>query len=143
MVADIRIDAKDYVLADAIFDALEAPGHFMILAKPPWSLGALAMFVVPDEDFGVPKYFTDRNYSYFLEVDSVKELWRMASEKRMSDETKIEFVQHYAMWDAYPHWFFDMPDALSLEGIADVGRVQASQTWIGRATEWFKKFLKL
>jgi hypothetical protein len=83
-----------------------------IVAVEPWTWGAEAMLVTLDENYRVPSQFVgvDVRYKYFLGVSDAIELMKFTSVKSMSQNAVAEFVIHYALYDAYPAWFSDLPD---------------------------------
>jgi hypothetical protein len=83
----------------------------VVIAKPPFTWGCDAAIVGITPDGGLPEEAVPQGFEYFLGFEEIQDLIAQAQRKRCSDETRIEFLCHYATCDAYPMWFNDLPDA--------------------------------
>ena len=81
-----------------------------ICAREPFAPSSEAVIVQLTAEDAVPKETTAAGYKYFLEQSGVEELFEMIDAKLASKETWVEFVCYYATHDAYPSWFYDLPD---------------------------------
>lgn len=82
----------------------------MLMARPPLTWGSEAILVQIDEDFS--KVIAARNEGYvsLLDREDIKRIEEISRGKRISGKAKAEFVIHYAVNDAYPAWYEDLPD---------------------------------
>jgi hypothetical protein len=99
-------------LIDAIFLVGQLPEDSVICARPPFHQSSEAVVVKYENNLSIPSQVTREGYTYFLEVDGVKELLEMIGRKRSSKNTKAEFVCYYASWDAFPAFYDDLEDLL-------------------------------
>ena len=103
-------EMKVMALVDAVFAVRGADELAVICAREPFSLEAEAVIVTSTEDYGIPDEMRREGFSYFLEKEDVLELLETISIKGVSRETQAAFVAHYAVFDAYPIWFYELPD---------------------------------
>jgi hypothetical protein len=99
-------------LLDAIFLVGQMPEGSCICSRRPFHQSAEAVITGLTSEHRVPASTLADGYEYFLEQNGVLELLEFASTKRASRETKAELVVHYAQNDAYPAWFYDLPDEI-------------------------------
>lgn len=97
-------------LIEAIFSVAGADRTAVICAREPFSCSADAVIATFTADFRVPDEVLEAGFQYFLGRDEVVKLLEQVAKKRASRESQAEFVAHYAMFDAYPSWFNDLPD---------------------------------
>jgi len=97
-------------LEDAIFLVGQMPEGSTICATEPFFRGAEAVITPLTPEFAVPQDVLSSGFKYFLEASGVVELLEMIEPKAASREAKAEFVIHYATLDAYPAWFYDLPN---------------------------------
>jgi hypothetical protein len=86
------------------------PEASVVCARSPFLPGSDAVIALLTQASGIPDDVKAQGFSYFLEAHEIGELLEMISRKRASRDTKAEFVRHYAEHDAYPSWFYDLPD---------------------------------
>jgi hypothetical protein len=97
-------------LVDAVFAVASADDLAVICARTPFAWGTEAVIVNCTDDYNIPDEVHQEGFSYFLEKEDVLQLLEMISIKRASREAQAEFVAHYAVFDAYPRWFNDLPN---------------------------------
>jgi hypothetical protein len=95
---------------EAVANTLQMPEGNALVAKPPLTWGAEAMFVPLTDDYRVPSEVIEAGFQYLLERDDLVDLLGFLKKKRVSGRTAAEFVIHYAVTDAYPAWIDDIPD---------------------------------
>ena len=95
---------------EAISMATKAPTEGALVAKPPLSWGADAMFVDLTQECRVPKPILDAGYQYLLGREDLLELLEFLNGKKLSSRAKAEFVIHYSLTDCTPAWIQDVPD---------------------------------
>lgn len=98
-------------IEEAILRVSEAAENSILVARPPLTWGAEAMFVQATREFAVPPAAVDAGYEYVLEIEDIRELLVFLKKKRVSSRTAAEFVIHYAIYDTTPAWIADVPDA--------------------------------
>lgn len=96
---------------DAVANVAQMPEGTVLVAKPPLTWGAEAMFVDLTNDYRVPESVKDAGYEYLLGRDDIENLLAFLKKKRVSSRTVAEFVIHYAVTDSTPSWIHDIPDA--------------------------------
>jgi hypothetical protein len=99
-----------------LFEALRLLGGLghrgALVAMPPLTWGSEAKFVeLEGDDYRVPAEAVDAGFKYLLGKEDLETLLRYAREKRMSAKAVAEFVIYYAVFDGYPAWFDDIPNA--------------------------------
>jgi hypothetical protein len=82
----------------------------VLVAKPPLTCGAEAMFVALTDDYGVPQPVKDAGYEYLLGRDDIEDLLAFLKKKKVGSRTVAEFVIHYAVYDCTPAWINDIPN---------------------------------
>ena len=97
-------------LTDSIFLIGQLSETSVICAREPFTRGSEAVIVEFTHDYRIPEHIKAEGYAYFLGKADVEELLEMMSGKRASRETKAELVCHYATHDAYPNWFYELPN---------------------------------
>jgi len=97
-------------LVDAIFEIAELSDDSVIFAKEPFAWGSEAVISKLSDDHRVPPQIEAGGFSYFLGKEEVSQGLELLSKKSSSRNTKAEFLCHYAVLDAYPSWFHDLPD---------------------------------
>lgn len=97
-------------IVEALAGIDEAPTNGILVAKPPLSFGAEAMFCSATDDHGVPPEVIAAGYQYLLEREDVEQILAFLKSKKVSDRTVAEFVIHYSILDAPPNWINDIPD---------------------------------
>ena len=100
-------------LIDAVFSLDQMGEGYAICAKEPFVWGSEATIVQLDEEGGVPEQAISDGFTFFLDREDVANLLGMVSRKSASDRTKIEFLCHFAVADAYPSWIEEIPDLQS------------------------------
>ena len=100
-------------LMDAVFSIDQMDEDSAICAKEPFVWGSEATIVRLDEEGGVPEQTRSNGFTFFLDREDVAHLLSMISRKSASDRTKVEFLCHFAVADAYPSWIEDIPDLQS------------------------------
>ncbi|MDB5935205.1 MAG: hypothetical protein JWQ01_2549 [Massilia sp.] len=95
-------------IEDAVLRAAEMSDNAALVARPPLTWGAEAIFADLDDDYGVPKYLREAGYVYLLGKEDLLQLISFTGDKRLSSKSVAEFVIHYALTDAYPSWFDDI-----------------------------------
>jgi hypothetical protein len=95
----------------ALLEAARAPSQSILVALPPLTWGSEAKFVIPNPDFSLPLDVRDAGFVSLLDREDVLTLLRYLSSKAASSRTAAEFVIHYSIYDAYPAWFDDLPNA--------------------------------
>jgi hypothetical protein len=94
---------------EAIVGVLAAPNGSVLVAKEPFGWESEARYVEFAPDFSVPETVKSEGFRYLLEKDGILEVLSWARGRRMSARTKAELVIHYAVMDALPAWFDDIP----------------------------------
>jgi hypothetical protein len=97
-------------LEDAIFLVGQMPEGLTVCAKEPFFRGQEAVVTTLTSELAVPDEILAAGFKYFLEGSGIEELLEMIESKAATRGTKAEFVIHYATFDAYPDWFYDLPD---------------------------------
>jgi hypothetical protein len=82
----------------------------VLVAKPPFTWGADAMFVELTDDYCLPQNIRDAGFEYLLGQDDIKKLLDYLKKKKVSTRTIAEFVIHYSVTDSTPEWINDIPD---------------------------------
>ena len=95
---------------EALEKVAQMPEGSVLVAKPPLTWGAEAMFVELTNDYRVPQPVKDAGYEYLLCRDDIENLLAFVQKKRASSRTIAEFVIHYAVTDSAPAWINDIPD---------------------------------
>lgn len=94
----------------AVGKVTQMPDGTVLVAKPPLTWGAEAMFVELTDDYRVPQSIVAAGYEYLLDRDDIEKLLAYLEMKKVSARTAAEFVIHYAVTDAIPAWIDDIPD---------------------------------
>ncbi|WP_431045628.1 hypothetical protein [Roseateles sp. L2-2] len=94
---------------DMLKKVSEMPEGSVLVAKPPLTWGAEAMFVELTDDYRVPQSVKDSGYEYLLGRDDIENLLAFLKKKRVSSRTVAEFIIHYAVTDSTPAWIEDIP----------------------------------
>ena len=97
-------------LVDAIASVEHLADNAVICARKPFAFGSDAVIAYFTDDLRIPEKVSSLGYTYFLGKAELAELLDMASRKAMSHQALVEFICHYATADAYPAWFYDLPD---------------------------------
>jgi hypothetical protein len=97
-------------LEDAIFLVGQMPEGSTVCAKEPFFRGAEATITKLTSEYALPPEVLQAGFAYFLEGSGIRELLEMIEPKAVSRGTVAEFVIHYATLDAYPSWFYDLPN---------------------------------
>jgi hypothetical protein len=95
---------------EAVAKVAQMPADSVLVAKPPLTWGAEAMFVQLTDDFRVPQSVKEAGYEYLLGRDDLENLLEFLNKKRVGSRTVAEFVIHYAVTDSPPSWINDIPD---------------------------------
>jgi len=96
---------------EAVSRLTQMPEGTVLVAKPPLTWGAEAMFVELTVDYRVPQPVKDAGYEYLMGRDDIANLIDFLKKKRVSSRSAAEFVIHYAMNDSAPAWIDDIPGA--------------------------------
>jgi hypothetical protein len=96
---------------EAVLRLAQAPEDSVLVAKPPLTWGAEAMFIELTDDYRVPQPVKDAGYEYLMGRDDIANLLALLKKKRLSSRAIAEFVIHYAMNDSAPAWIDGIPDA--------------------------------
>jgi hypothetical protein len=96
-------------IEEAIAAIARAPKDSALVAKPPLTWGAEAMFVELTDDYRVPQHLCESGYQYLLGREDIETLLEFLK-KKVSSRTAAEFVIHYALTDSPPSWIDDIPD---------------------------------
>jgi hypothetical protein len=95
---------------EAVAAVAQMPAESVLVAKPPLTWGAEAMFVQLTDDFCLPQWVKDAGYEYLLGGDDINNLLEFLKKKSVSNRTVAEFIIHYAVTDSAPSWINDIPD---------------------------------
>jgi hypothetical protein len=95
---------------EAVHRVAEMPTDSVLVAKPPLTWGAEAMFVQLTADLKIPQSVKDAGYKYLLGREDMKALLAFLEKKKVSRRTVAEFIIHYSMTDSAPSWIQDIPD---------------------------------
>jgi hypothetical protein len=95
---------------EALTKVAQMPEGSVLVAKPPLTWGAEAMFVGLTDDYRVPQAVKDAGYQYLLDREDIEQLLAFLTKKRVSSRTAAEFVIHYAVTDSAPAWINDIAD---------------------------------
>lgn len=95
---------------EALVRYLEMTDNSVLVAKPPITWGAEAMFVDLTEDYAVPDHVKEAGYKYLLGKEEIENLLPFIKKKKASTRTVAEFIIHYALTDSTPSWIDDIPD---------------------------------
>lgn len=97
-------------IEEAVLKAAAMPDNAVLVAKPPLTWGAEAIFSNLTNDYGIPKDVQDAGYEYLIGKDDLLNAISFTVNKKMSSRSVAEFIIHYALTDAYPSWFDDIPN---------------------------------
>src|SRR5687767_8760733 len=97
-------------IEEALAKMAQMSERSVLVAKPPLTWSAEAMFVELTNDYRVPQSAKDAGYEYLLGRDDIENLLAFLKKKRVSSRTVAEFVIHYAVTDSAPAWINDTPD---------------------------------
>ena len=95
---------------EAVARIAQMPSDSVLVANPPFTWGAEAMFVELTDDFQVPEVIKNAGYQYLLEHSGIEELLEFLKKKKISSSATAAFVIHYAVNDCTPSWIDDIPD---------------------------------
>jgi hypothetical protein len=95
---------------EAMARVAQMPEGSVLVAKPPLTWGAEAMFIELTDDYRVPQAVKDAGYEYLLGRDDIANLLAFLKKKKVSSRTVAEFIIHYAVNDCAPAWINDVPD---------------------------------
>jgi hypothetical protein len=96
-------------LIEIIDQARTLKDEFTIVAREPFYLGCGAKLVKTNGDSALPEESLSGGYVYFLGKYDLSKLLEECALKVMSKEAETEYVVHYAINDAPPYWFYDLP----------------------------------
>jgi hypothetical protein len=97
-------------IEEALVIASHVPEQQTLVARPPLTWGAEALFVTLTPDYRVPKEVLDAGYKYLLDGEDIAMILDLAKTKRLSSRSVAELLIHYAVNDAFPAWIDDIPD---------------------------------
>lgn len=97
-------------IEEALAKVAQMPQGSVLVAKPPLTWGAEALFVKLTDDYRVPQSVIDAGYVYLLGRDDIEDLLGVLKRKKVGSRTVAEFVIHYAVTDSSPAWINDIPD---------------------------------
>ena len=97
-------------IQEAITTVAVVPENAILVAKPPFTWAAEAMFVEMTEEGGVPTSALEMGYAYLLEKDEIESLLPYLKTKKLGPKGIAEFVIHYAVLDTSPAWIDDIPN---------------------------------
>jgi hypothetical protein len=97
-------------IEEAIVAIDQMPIDSVLVAKPPLTWGAPAMFIKLTDDHSVPEAIKKDGYEYLLGREDIESLLHFLNKKKVSSRTRAEFIIHYAMTDSPPFWINDVPD---------------------------------
>lgn len=82
-------------------------GSLTIAMRKPWSETAECVLLYQD---GTPARLWPKRYgySYFLEIDVVREALAIFGRRKVSLDDKLRVILHYAANDAWPPWVADL-----------------------------------
>lgn len=83
----------------------------VLVARPPLTWGAEAMFVDLTDDYRVPQPILDAGFQYLMGAEDLSSVLEYVRKKKISEKAIAEFVIHYAMVDSAPAWIDDIPEA--------------------------------
>lgn len=95
---------------EAVAKVAQMPEGSVLVARPPITWGAEALFVGLTNEYRVPQATLEAGFKYLLGKDDLLNLLQFLKKKRVSSRTVAEFVIHYAMADSAPAWIDDIPD---------------------------------
>ncbi len=98
-------------LEEAIEKAAQVSDEMVLVAKPPFTWGAEAQYVMLTNDCSVPKPVLDAGFEFLLDHEDLMTQLGYLKSKKVSGRTAAEFVIHYVMNDSWPAWFSDLPEA--------------------------------
>ncbi len=97
-------------IEEAVIRWVEMSENSVLVAKPPLTWGAEALFVELDENYCVPDKIKNDGYLYLLGKEEVERLLSYLEKKKVSTRTVAEFIIHYAVTDCTPEWIDDIPN---------------------------------
>jgi hypothetical protein len=98
-------------IEEALANASSVPEQQVLVARPPLTWGAEALFVTLTHDYQIPTEILDAGYKPLLDVEDIAMILKFAKTKKLSSRSVAELVIHYSVNDAFPAWIDDMPDA--------------------------------
>ena len=98
-------------IEEAVAKVAEVTEGSVLVAKPPLTWGADAMFVQLTNDYRLPQLVVEAGYQYLLGIEDIIGLLAFLKTKKVSSRTAAEFIIHYAVADCEPAWIYDIPDA--------------------------------
>ena len=96
---------------EAVLQLAQVPAGRVLVAKPPLTYGAEAMFVELTDDYRVPESVKEAGFKYILGRDDIEYQLEFLKTKRLSSRAIAEFILHYGVNDCPPAWIEDVPDA--------------------------------
>ena len=97
-------------IEEAISSATCLSDGMVLVAKPPLTYASDARLVEMNPDGTVRREDLEGGYRVLLDFEDIATLLSYAARKKMSSRSVAEFIIHYAILDAYPAWFEDIPD---------------------------------
>ena len=97
-------------ILEAIAGAQQTKPESVLVARPPLTWGAEAMYVALTDDYRLPKHIQDAGFQYLLGVEEILSMLEFLQQKKISDRSVAEFIIHYAINDSPPAWIDDVPD---------------------------------
>lgn len=97
-------------IEEAVSQFAQMPEGTVLVAKPPLTWGAEALFIELTDENRVPQPVKDAGYEYLMGRDDIANLIESLNKKRVSSRTAAEFIIHYAMNDSAPAWIDDILD---------------------------------
>lgn len=97
-------------LEEAIAKAAQISDDMVLVAKPPFTWGAEALYVMLADDCSVPQPVLDAGFELLLDHEDLMTQLGYLKSKKVSAKTAAEFVIHYAINDSWPAWFGDLPE---------------------------------
>ncbi|MGX4641464.1 hypothetical protein [Massilia sp. SYSU DXS3249] len=98
-------------LQEAIAKARGVSDDMVLVAKPPFTWGSDARYIVLTDDFCMPSQVADEGFEVVLDHEDLLTQLDYLAEKKVSEKTAAEFVAHYAVHDDWPAWFRDLKEA--------------------------------
>lgn len=98
-------------LGQILADLNSAADDLCIVARRPWSEGADAMLVRPDNGGRLPGHLKEAGYEYFLEVDIIRDEVLGEWGYLLDSTQRFAVVLYYAEHDAWPEWFHELCQA--------------------------------
>ncbi|WP_039913059.1 hypothetical protein [Cellvibrio mixtus] len=97
-------------IEEAVIKWADMSENSVLVAKPPLTWGADALFVELDEDYCVPQKIKEEGYEYLLGREEIERWVNYLKKKKVGTRTAAEFIIHYSITDCTPEWIDDIPD---------------------------------